>query len=115
MHYAFSSTGITSVTIPNGVTHIGDYAFQFCESLTSVIIPNSVTGIGDHAFYGCSELKAIVIPDKVEQIGYGAFYRCYSLMSIKYRGTQEEWNAISKGTRWNYDTGSYTITYNYQG
>ena len=37
------------------------------------------------------------------------------LTSIKYKGTEEEWSAISKGYAWDFDTGNYTITYNYQG
>ena len=43
-------TSLTSVTIPNSVTSIGDYAFDDCTSLTSVTIPNSVTSIGSGAF-----------------------------------------------------------------
>ena len=42
-----SCTSLTSVTIPNSVTSIGDEAFDGCTSLTSVTIPNSVTSIGD--------------------------------------------------------------------
>ena len=56
--YAFmNSRFLTSVTIPNSVTFIGDYAFSGC-SLTSVTIPNSVTFIGDKAF-SCSSLENI--------------------------------------------------------
>ena len=40
-------TSLTNVTIPNSVTNIGDYAFDYCTSLTNVTIPNSVTSIGD--------------------------------------------------------------------
>ena len=46
----------TSITIPNSVTFIGDYAFSGCDGLTSVTIPNSVTFIGDYAFSGCDGL-----------------------------------------------------------
>ena len=44
-------SGLTSVTIPNSVTSIGEYAFYNCSGLTSVTIPNSVTSIGNFAFY----------------------------------------------------------------
>ena len=50
---------LTSVTIPKGVTSIGDFAFSGCSGLTNVIIPDSVTDIGGFAFSGCSSLSAI--------------------------------------------------------
>jgi len=54
---AFSGcTGLTSITIPDGVTTIGDYAFENCTGLTSITIPNSVTSIGPNAFAGCTGL-----------------------------------------------------------
>ena len=49
----------TSVTIPNGVTSIGDGAFSYCSGLTSITIPNSVTSIDNYAFYDCSGLTSI--------------------------------------------------------
>ena len=56
---AFSSCGLTSVTIPNSVTSIGNSAFFGCRSLTSVTIGNSVTSIGNEAFYGTNLKKTI--------------------------------------------------------
>ena len=53
---------LTSVTIPNSVTRIGERAFNGCWGLTSVTIPNSVTSIGDDAFDGWSSLQSIIIP-----------------------------------------------------
>ena len=35
------------------VTSIGEWAFSYCHGLTSITIPNSVTSIGEGAFYGC--------------------------------------------------------------
>ena len=55
----YGLTGLTSVTIPNSVTSIGNYAFRDCSGLTSVTIGNSVTSIGNSAFYGCSGLTRI--------------------------------------------------------
>lgn len=73
---------VTSVTIPNSVTSIGDFAFYECNNLKSVIIPDSVSSIGGNAFYGCTKLTNITIPDSVTSIGYGAFSGCRSLTSI---------------------------------
>ena len=66
----------TNYIIPNGVTHIGDYAFYYDESLTSINIPNSVTNIGDCAFMYCKSLTNINIPNSVTNIGDSAFYGC---------------------------------------
>ena len=109
----YNCTSLTSVTIPNSVTSIGSYAFSSCSGITSVTIGNSVTSIGERAFYSCTSLTSVTIPDSVTSIGDNAFIYCSSLTSIKYRGTQAEWHAISKGERWDVNTGNYTITYNY--
>ena len=123
---------LTSITIPDGVTSIGSYAFAWCSSLTSVTIPDSVTRIGDNAFYSCSSLTSVTIGNGVTSIGNDtfeycssltsvtignsvtsivsyAFAWCSSLTSINYDGTIDEWNSISKGSYWNYNTGNYTI------
>ena len=72
---------LTSVTLPEGVTKIGESAFQGCDSLTSVTIPDSVTEIGSYAFEGCSLLTTIKIPNNVTTIGEAAF-KCKSLAYV---------------------------------
>ena len=105
----------TDLVIPNYITEINRHAFFDSDSLTSVVIGDSVTTIGDSAFYFCDSLTSVVIGDSVTTIGYSAFSNCKSLTSIKYKGTAEEWSAISKGRGWDTITGNYTITYNYIG
>ena len=71
-----------TITIPNSVTSIGEYAFFGCSELTSITIPNSVTTIGSSAFYGCTGLTSITIPNSVTTIGNWAFNGCRGLTSI---------------------------------
>lgn len=52
-------TSLTSVTLPEGVTSIGYFAFSGCSSLTSVTIPKNVTSIGLGAFSDCKKMTAI--------------------------------------------------------
>ena len=99
----YMSSYLTSVTLPNSVKSIGGSAFQYCGRLTSVTIPNSVTKIGDWAFYNCVSLTSVTIPNKVTSIGQQAFYGCSGLSSILYTGKMEQWKAITKGDKWNYD------------
>ena len=134
----YNCSRLTNIVIPNSVTSIGEDAFYGCSSLTSVVIGGSVTSIGKQAFYGCSNLTSVTISNSVARIGGGAFVGCSSLTSIvipvsvtsigdwafagcigltgiQYRGTEEQWSAISKEYGWDSDTGNYTITYNYTG
>ena len=78
----FTQNDITSITIPNSVTTIGNSAFSGCTSLTSITIPYSVTSIGDDAFEGCTGLTSINIPNSVTSIGKNAFDYCTGLTSI---------------------------------
>ncbi len=74
-------------------------------------IPDGVTNIGDSAFELCRGLTIIGIPAGVTSIGEGAFNDCASLTDVYYGGTEEEWNAIGIG-RFNSDLRSATIHYN---
>ena len=81
--YAFSDcSSLTSVSLGNSVTSIGGYAFAWCSSLTSITLPNSVTSIGEYAFVGCSSLTSVTLGNSVTSIGEYAFYYCTSLTSI---------------------------------
>lgn len=73
---------IKSVVIENGVTSIGDYAFDGCEAMTAVDIPNSITIVDVAAFARCKALTSITIPDNVASIGSWAFQDCLALTTV---------------------------------
>ncbi|MBQ8221148.1 MAG: leucine-rich repeat domain-containing protein [Bacteroidaceae bacterium] len=79
--WAIYSESITKATIKEGVTTIGDYAFQGCTALTSASLPTGLTSIGKYAFQWCEALVTINIPTTVVSMGIGAFYYC-SLTSL---------------------------------
>ena len=107
--YAFyACSGLTSVTIHDNVTSIGDYAFsgtglttvnwnatactsagsydypifKGCSNLATVNIGDNVKIIPSYAFRNCTGLTSITIPDSVTSIGWGAFYGCSGLTSV---------------------------------
>ena len=82
-YYKMDETNIENITLPEGITSIGQWAFYKCVNLKSVTIPDSVTSISSWAFYNCSSLESLTIPDSVKVIGNETFYNCKSLTSIR--------------------------------
>ncbi|MEE1012275.1 MAG: leucine-rich repeat domain-containing protein, partial [Acutalibacteraceae bacterium] len=80
--YSGISIDIKNVVVENGVTSIGNYAFQNCKNLEKVTLPDSITGIGSRAFDMCRSMTEINIPDNVTSIGSDAFHYCTSLTEI---------------------------------
>ncbi|MDY6301910.1 MAG: leucine-rich repeat domain-containing protein, partial [Bacteroidales bacterium] len=80
--------GMTSITLPNTITSIGDWAFcgtemdTYAPAITTITIPNSVKTIGKYAFHRCYSLRTVVIGDGVTTIGESAFQRCYNMNEI---------------------------------
>ena len=77
---AFAKKSIVSVVIPDGVTVIGNYAFDGCTSLAVIDLPDSLTTLGGKAFGSCTSLLEIRIPANVSSAGvveyndYGPFH-----------------------------------------
>ena len=84
----------TAYKIPEGVTSIGNWAFQTCWYLTDVTIPESMTSIGNYAFAWSDELNAITIAKSVTSIGKGAFSYCTGLKDVYYTGSRTQWKNI---------------------
>jgi len=77
-------SNITSVTIPNSVTTIGENAFGMCWGITSIIIPDSVTKIARNAFNDCRGLTSITIGKGIKTIEEDAFNDCTNLTSVTF-------------------------------
>ena len=81
-HAFYGCRGLTSLTLPSGLTSIGSWAFTGCSGLTSLSLPSGVTSIGDGAFFGLSSLTSLSLPSGLTSIGDGTFYGCSGLTSI---------------------------------
>ena len=114
-----SNTSIISCIISSECKAIYQGAFANCSGLTSITIPDGVCAIYINTFKN-SGLTTIDIPDSVNEIWRGALENCTSLSSINYSGTKEQWLAIKKNVArggvdrtqvgvWNNNTGNYTI------
>ena len=81
--YAFSRCEkMDSLTINDATTSIGSWAFDECYKLTTLSLGKNITTIGDYAFLDCHKLDNVTIPPSVTSIGKSAFYRCYALTTL---------------------------------
>ena len=78
----YDCSGLTSLTLPDGITEIGKSAFRGCSGLTSLTLPVGITSIGPSAFEGCSGLTSLNLPAGITSIGSYAFVNCSGLTSI---------------------------------
>ncbi|EAX93602.1 cell surface protein, putative [Trichomonas vaginalis G3] len=80
-----SCTSLITLTLNNGVTDIGTYAFDECTSLTDFIIPSSLASIQSFAFQSCERLKTLIMGADctLSKVNGGCFYGCYNLKSVK--------------------------------
>ena len=75
-------SGLTSLTLPAGITSIDSYAFYSCSGLMSLTLPTGITSIGEYAFEGCSGLTSLTLPASITSIGEYAFDKCSGLTSL---------------------------------
>ena len=73
-------TAIKSVTVCEGVTHVGTYAFYNCANLLSAILPyEGIDVLSAHAFENCAKLIVVILPETLRSIGEAAFSGCRTL------------------------------------
>ena len=75
-------TNLTTASIPETVTSIGQYAFYYCINLTTADLSDNITEIGDYAFYYCEKLDIPNFPHNIQTIGEAAFQYCLDLTEL---------------------------------
>ena len=78
-YYCGSLGRLTSISLPDGLTSIGNQAFSGCESLALTSLPDGLTSIGDYTFYKCTSLALTSLPHGLTSIEEGTFFFCTSL------------------------------------
>ena len=73
---------IKIIMVAEGVTHIGNRAFSYCEAATSIFLPTTLTSIGERGIEVCSSLTSVTIPENVKTIVQYAFQSCSNLTSV---------------------------------
>ena len=93
-HAFYGCRGLTSLTLPSGLTSIGSFAFAGCYVLTSLSLLSGLTSIGDGAFYDCSGLTSIyVYAEKMPKLGTNMFDDCDAKKCTVYvpKGTYDDY------------------------
>ena len=110
--------GLTSVTIADGVTTIGNYAFCGCQNLATVTLPASVTSLNQGAFYNCSGLERIDIQhDGAVSLGSNVFQNCGALQYIVFpsiaaeqANTTGNWSGLAEKRRAKFGNQHFGVT-----
>lgn len=84
-----NDTALTEVEIPEGVTHLGGYAFAFCKGLKQATVPGTVKTVENYAFLGCTALEDISLGEGMTMLGGDMFNDCKSLKQITLPSTIE--------------------------
>lgn len=77
----YGCSSLTKIIISNGVTTICEAVFRDCNIYT-ITIPNSVSRIDEYAFASCQNLNTVIIGKNVKKIDYGAFANCKELLDV---------------------------------
>jgi hypothetical protein len=85
--WTFTCRNVTSVSLPESITNIGDAAFESSLYLTNLTIPSAVTHLGNGVFDQCWSLTGISFPTNLMTIGDQAFQDCRSLTCLTFPAT----------------------------
>lgn len=82
-----SRASIMRVSLPDGLTRVGSWAFADCTNLSAVTIPSSVEIVGDYGFYRCSGMTILSLSNGLRTIGQCAFEQCSALTDLRLPDT----------------------------
>lgn len=73
---------MVSITLPDGLTSLGDYCFARCFLLRDITLPNEITSLGEYCFWNCKFLWRINLPAGITTLGRCCFFDCTALREI---------------------------------
>lgn len=73
---------VRKIVVGEGITYIGNSAFEYFLELEEIELPSTLTGIGEYAFEYCHSLESVTLPENMVELGKGAFNKCYLLVNI---------------------------------
>ena len=77
-----SRANIEEITLDEGITEIGDYAFCNCTGISDIDLPDTVTTIGANTFNGCTGFRSFILEDNIASVGENAFAACSYLQKV---------------------------------
>ena len=81
-NWAFRETSLSTIQLPARTIKVGDYAFSDCKKLGEAILPSTITELGKGVFSGCSALYSVSIPESISKLEDNLFYGCSDLEDI---------------------------------
>ena len=94
-----------------GVLYLGKYLVSVKTDVTACTVKEGTAFIAGSAFHSCKSLTTVSIPASVTHLGVGAFFSCTALAEIRYAGTSEAWENVTKEMYWDMDAGDYTVVF----
>ncbi|MBQ2702050.1 MAG: leucine-rich repeat protein, partial [Clostridia bacterium] len=101
---------LSTITIPESVTMVEDYAFNYCSNLIGAVIKGGAKTIGSNVFESCSLLEEIEIGVGITKIGANLINDCDNIERITYKGTTAQWSNISRVKTFNTEHVYQTVT-----
>ncbi len=105
----FACYGLKELVIPGTVTDIEEYAFTHCKNVEVIVLEEGIQRLSHKAFCGCKSLQVLHLPASLTALSVDIFAECPALTDVYYNGTEEMWNQLYKNSRWDRDSGDYTV------